>query len=340
MKEKKMSAMGIAAGAGALISGAKALGIGAGAADKRQLKQQEKLQDLSIKGSKEMTDYTKAAELEMWKNTNWAAQREEAEKAGLSVGWLMGKGGGQGGTTGSGGMSVGMGQAADAASRENAKTQQMMAAAQIANLNADTEKKKVEAGKIEGVDTELGKTQIASLTQGIENAKAQEALTRVQTAIGGLDAKLKELSMDDALDLIAHTARKADAEANIAFNEAYVSGETRETKVQIMRAELVGTTLRNILTKAQTQATNAQTAATRKSIEVSDAQIKQMSENIAQGWAGLGQGESKIAIDKFKEEVKANYPSIMNTAGRLLDSTIDGIFSIGGRVRRVYNKVN
>lgn len=306
--------------------------------DERQRKQQQELTDIQIKGQKNLNEHQKALDFDMWNKTNAAAQVKHLKDAGLNVGLMYGGSGAGGATTGGGSGGGVTGGSAPAGGREI--MDMAMLKAQMDNIKADTEKKKVEAGKIGGVDTDLGKTQIASLTQGIENAKAQEALTRVQTSIGELDMKLKDLSMDDALDLIAHTARKADSEANIAFNEAYVSGETRDTKVNIMRAELIGTTLRNILTKAQTQATNAQTEATKKSIEVSDAQIKQMSESIAQGWAGLGQGESKIAIDKFKEEVKANYPSIMNTAGRLLDSTVDGIFRIGGRVRRIYNKID
>ena len=39
--------------------------------DRRQLRQQEKLQNLEIKGSKELTDYNAAKQLEMWKATNY-----------------------------------------------------------------------------------------------------------------------------------------------------------------------------------------------------------------------------------------------------------------------------
>ena len=42
--------------------------------DRRQLRQQEKLQNLEIKGSKELTDYNAAKQLEMWKATNYPAQ--------------------------------------------------------------------------------------------------------------------------------------------------------------------------------------------------------------------------------------------------------------------------
>lgn len=126
-----------------------AFGIGEARQDRRQIKQQEKLQAMSIKGSKELTDYQKQKDLEMWKATNWGAQMEEAEKAGLSTAYLYGKGGGTTGTVGGSGGGVTGGSAADAASAQNANTNQAMAIAQLQNIQANTEKTKAEAKNLE-----------------------------------------------------------------------------------------------------------------------------------------------------------------------------------------------
>ena len=67
--------------------------------DRRQLRQQEKLQNLEIKGSKELTDYNAAKQLEMWKATNYPAQIEQMKLAGLNPALAYGMGGG-GGVTG------------------------------------------------------------------------------------------------------------------------------------------------------------------------------------------------------------------------------------------------
>ena len=64
-------------------------GIGLGAYnDNRQYNQQERLQNLQIKGSKELTDYQMMKQLQMWKDTNYGAQMEELRKAGLNPGLL------------------------------------------------------------------------------------------------------------------------------------------------------------------------------------------------------------------------------------------------------------
>ena len=57
-----------------------------------QYKQQEKLQGLQIKGSKELTDYNTAKQMEMWRNTNYSSQRAEMIKAGLNPALMYGMG--------------------------------------------------------------------------------------------------------------------------------------------------------------------------------------------------------------------------------------------------------
>jgi len=145
-------------------------GIGEKRQDRRQIEQQTKLQELGIKGSKELTDYNKAKELQMWKDTNWSAQMEEAEKAGLSTAYLYGKGGGTTGTVGSGGAGMSMGGASDAASAMNAGTNQAMAIAQLNNLNANTEKTKAEAANL-GPQGENIKANTANTTWSTELSK-------------------------------------------------------------------------------------------------------------------------------------------------------------------------
>lgn len=168
---------GIKAATGIVPAIMGAFGIGEKRQDRRQLRQQEKLQELGIKGSKELTDYNKAKELEMWNETNWGAQMEHAKEAGLSPGYLYSKGGGTTGTVGSGGAGMSVGGAADAASGMNASTNQAMAVAQLQNLQANTEKQKAEA---------------ANLAPTGENIKADTAAKTWQT---DLSKKLNTDSM-------------------------------------------------------------------------------------------------------------------------------------------------
>lgn len=214
-----MKALAIAAGVNAATNLARSIGIGQGAEDRRQLKQQEKLQEIGIKGSKEMIDYQKMKDLEMWEATNWSEQVKQAEKAGLSVGWLMGKGGGSSGTIGNSGMSVGTGQAANAAQTEQAKIQSAMAAAQIANVAADTEKKKAETKNVEA-DAAAKTRELKIVDETLEDYKL--AFRR------GLDTKIIEGEKANA---------EWEFEKAIVYDENFASEDSKKAKAFIAEVE-------------------------------------------------------------------------------------------------------
>lgn len=81
-----------------------------GSNDRRQIRQQEKLQAMQIRGNKEMTDYQAAKELQMWKDTNLPAQMAMVKEAGLNPSLFYG-GTGPGGTTGGSGSGISGGSA-------------------------------------------------------------------------------------------------------------------------------------------------------------------------------------------------------------------------------------
>lgn len=112
--------------------------------------------------------------LQMWKDTNFGAQRNEMEKAGLSVGLMYGNGGGQAASTAGGTatqpnapktnpIEVGLQQQALGLQLKQIEAQNKLA-------NAETAKTLAEANKIAGVDTE---------GQNLEN-KWQEIENRIQ----------------------------------------------------------------------------------------------------------------------------------------------------------------
>ena len=59
---------------------------------------QKKLMNLQLKNQKELNDYNQQLAMKYWEDTNYYAQREQMEKAGLNVGLMYG-GQGQGGQT-------------------------------------------------------------------------------------------------------------------------------------------------------------------------------------------------------------------------------------------------
>lgn len=100
LKTQGANALGYAAG-GVLSHG---LGlIFAKQQDKRQLAQQQRLQNLEIQGTNALQDRAQERQLEMWEKTGYGAQMRQLKEAGLNPGLIYGQSGMGGQTTGSGG---------------------------------------------------------------------------------------------------------------------------------------------------------------------------------------------------------------------------------------------
>ena len=68
----------------------------------------------------------------------------------------------------------------------------------------------------------------------------------------------------------------------------------------------------------------------RSEIGKNKAQVEEIANSIKQKWEQLNQGQQQINIAKFKAEMEANYPSMMEVIGRAIDDTFDLIGSVGG----------
>lgn len=170
-------------GLGADIAGSAAnTAIGAGMGlllgghnDRRQIKQQQKLQDMQIKGQKDMAGFNKQLALDMWNETNYGAQRKHMEDAGLNVGLMYGGSGAGGATSNAGAGGSVTGAAAPQGGNEvQAGVMGMMQQAQIDLIRAQTNKTNVEAENEAGVNREqtiaqTGKVTAESIATALEN---------------------------------------------------------------------------------------------------------------------------------------------------------------------------
>lgn len=265
--------------------------------DKRQLKQQSKLQQLQIAGSKELTDYNYAKQLQMWKDTNFGAQLAEMKKAGLSPGLMYGGSGGGGATTGGGGGSVAGAQAPSGGGEVMAMMLNMQQQkAQIELMKAQTNKTNVEAGKIGGVDIQLAQTQIADLTQGIENKKAQKMLTDVQTHFQQLENTYKTETLQAAIAKTKFETDIALQTLNILKNDAIISEETWSVKVDMIQTQAAQMVLQNGLLESNVQVNEAQIQEIMQRIKT---QVKQLE----QGDRALSQKDKDILIDQERNKL-------------------------------------
>jgi len=150
-------------------TGGTVVGTGLGLAleghnDRRQREQQKKLQQIQIKGQKEMADYNQGLALDMWNKTNYEAQVSHLNNAGLNPALLYGQGGG-GGTTANagGGGNVTGGQAPNGGGEIGMALQLGLHKAQKEVLESQANKNNVEAEKTAGVDTTKTNEEAAGL---------------------------------------------------------------------------------------------------------------------------------------------------------------------------------
>lgn len=128
--------------------------------DQRQLKQQQKLTDLQLEADKKLTTFQREQQYQMWKDTNFSAQKEELIKAGLNPGLLYGMSGGGGTTTGAGAAHSSAPHAQGSTNEIMGMMQLRSQEAQIEMMKAQADKARADAEKTRGVDTTETMTKI------------------------------------------------------------------------------------------------------------------------------------------------------------------------------------
>lgn len=232
--------------------------------DKRQLSQQEKLQQLQIRGQKEMGDYNYEQQMRMWHDTNYSAQVDELRKAGLNPALMYGMSGGGGTTTGSQGGSV-SGASAPSGGGEVVNMmglQRGQTLAEIELIKAQTEKVKAEAEKTSGVDTELAKADailktvlgkdaqrqldIKNPNREVETKTYQNELEARQGIAGTiynawLEGRLDKMNIEQLEQLVLQNAKTRDERREI------------QSRIDNLEANTKGKSLENMITELEVE---------------------------------------------------------------------------------------
>lgn len=253
--------------------------------DRRQLKQQEKLQALQMAGNKEMTDYGYNKQLQMWKDTNYSAQVEELKKAGLNPALLYGMGGGGGTTIGSGTGGV-SGAAAPSGGREVIDATGM--GMQLALLKA--QKENIEA------DTKVKLSTAPNLDQDTKNKEVQEKLLNIEQKFKDETYKANVARNHYETNIAMHNAAiQYEAEFR-AINTSTLYTQQVEVDLEKSRQEVANLILSGIKTEQDTKLTQQQIEQIKQNIQT---QIKQLQ----QGDRSLDQKDQDILIDKARNEL-------------------------------------
>lgn len=284
--------------AGSAIGGIMGLGLGE-LNDQRQLRQQQKLQELQIKGQKEMAAFNYQLQKGMWHETSYSGQVAEMKKAGINPALMYGMGGGGGSTTGSQGGNVAGAQAPQGGNEAMAMAGMgLQSAMNLKLLNAqanlmesETEKNKVEAAKTAGIDTTLAQSQNESILQGVDNLRQTHQLQKLEITLKNIENFEKQASQEDRLDYIEYQSKIAQKQMQILGNDKTISDETVQDNIKRIKAESIGAILKNILTQSQTDKT-------RSDIMVNNQEMRKMAQDIMINWDRLSNENQYLEIQK------------------------------------------
>lgn len=275
-----------------------------------QLEQQQKLTNMQLQANESLSAYNFGQQYDMWQKTNYPAQVQELQQAGLNPALLYGRGGAGGTTTGSPTTGAGMGIAPSGnpvAQMSQNTVAGAEAAADINLKNAQAENIKAQTPKEGG----LMQAQTDSLTQGIQNQKAQEALTKAQTDFQNLSNQITGKTIQDQIDTIVNTSNKIASEASSAMTQSDVDINTRDQKIAIMKAMAVGAFLQNNLTTANTNLTQEQVNKTindiKQSIRTNDINAQNANTN-----------EGQLKLQQMLRDVKDSSNLLLKGIGGIL----------------------
>lgn len=192
--------------------------------------------------------------MEMWNKTGPGPTKDAIERAGLNPGLMYGMSGAGGGTATATG-----GNAQNTASKGMdiaGAAQLALLRAQTENIEADTAQKQAVTTKTAGVDTAKAKTEIESLTAGIEltkqtvnNKEAEERLTRIQTSLVEFEAMYQENTLDARIKATELQTGKMENELGILMNQKDISDKTKQTIVAQVQLDYLTNLLNNEATK-------------------------------------------------------------------------------------------
>lgn len=254
---------GLGTAAGGIIGGGLGL-LGGLFGSGNSTKQQKELMDIAWKyekeGMKMQYNYGQEAanaaqrrNMEMWNQTNFGAQRQHMEDAGLSVGLMYG-GGGQGAVSQGGQATQPSGPTSNpvgmALQYKQIEQQNEAIKSQTILNQAEAAKALAEAKKTSGVDTK--KTEYEIKWQEIENK---------------IQASREQIASSNIIEAQAN-AKKAMEEFNQAMLSTEYLDKTQQQRIQMVTDQLSLIQKQGLKEEAVIDLTNAQATKVRKEIDV------------------------------------------------------------------------
>lgn len=271
----------------------------------RQWKREKEAAQIQLQNQKNLNEFNQNLQFDMWKKTNYPEQVKQLELAGLSPALMYGQGGGGGSSTGSTGSTTSTPNAPSQQPQPTGMAIQTMLAmelqkAQIENINANTEKQKVEAIKTGGADT--------------ENIKADTALKGLQADNQILQNNITSKNTEEIINTVYANARKAEADAGIATVNARIATESEKQTLYKIKNESIQSLLNLIATKENINYTKEQT--------------KAIGEQLAQGWLNANSNRTNALSNQKNADTNQN----VNVHRQIQDALYQhGVLELGDR---------
>lgn len=279
-----------------------------GIENQQQLQQQQKLQNQQMQGQEALMKFQEGVQMDMWNKTNYAAQVEQLNKAGLNPALLYGKGGGGGMSVGGGMPSTGGAQAnnnANAAMSGMGIVSQQMAQlelmkAQKENIDADTANKKTENPNI----VKTG----ALIDANTNNAQANTALQKANTVIADAQGKIQQGTIEEQIRTLSQTAAQLDETVDSLHRMNFIGDATKYTQIAQARADLAKTVVDKQMDQMTTSLTEQQrNLVKQQSAKYMDLLATQMGLMSRQGIAAMsqaGSADEMTSINNQKMELE------------------------------------
>lgn len=249
--------------------------------------------------AKEMADINQQHNKDMFDYTGYQAQVAQMKAAGLNPALMYGSAGGGGSTQGGAGMAGGAGAGSGSVGGTPSAPdtgittgigmglQLGLLDAQKKNIEADTEKKRAEAGKEEAtIDNLIALTQNEKVKQGLIYSQ-----TRLNDALEELNrAKVNEVGWN--IKNIEKSIDKMESEINGTNLDNDLKSRTIENQVKLVAEELKNKMADTLVKYSQNKVNNAEATA--------------IADRIEQAWMGLGIQRGQYELDRSKLEVEAD----------------------------------
>ena len=244
--------------------------------------------DINQQHNKDMFDYT-----------GYQAQVAQMKAAGLNPALMYGSAGSGGSTQGGAGMAGGAGAGSGSVGGTPSAPDTGITAgigmglqlglldAQKKNIEADTEKKRAEAGKEEATIDNL-----IALTQ---NEKAKQGLIYSQTCLNDALEELNRAKVDEVgwnIKNIEKSIDKMESEINGTNLDNELKSRTIENQVKLVAEKLKNKMADTLVKYSQNKVNNAEATA--------------IADRIEQAWMGLGIQRGQYELDRSKLEVEAD----------------------------------